>query len=119
MREQTVNRDQAFEQQLQALLRSSETSLPEQQLRQLGQARRQALQADPPAARRRLLWSAVTTAFASVLLVAVMVSPGLFSPDAELPTSDEYLGAADTEFYEDLEFYQWLAERELNGDFSG
>jgi hypothetical protein len=76
-------------------------------------ARRRALDARP----RRFGWLAAAgiaaTAVAAGLMAVALWTP--VTPPASGFESIELLGEADVDFYENLDFYHWLAENRQNG----
>ncbi len=85
-------------------------------LARLREARRRALEASP----RRVPWLMWAGGFATACVALLVASLWLFSPttpgptpgleDVEILASSEDLG-----FYDDLDFYHWLADEELAG----
>ncbi|PCJ37705.1 MAG: hypothetical protein COA75_03015 [Cellvibrionales bacterium] len=103
-----------FEQDLQNQLRHSEQTIDTENLTQLADIRHQALgllrtrKTSPPHHRWRCFsWPTAGMALAS-LLVIVLATP--LSPFTS-PSSIDYL-SDNTELYDDLGFYYWLAENE-------
>lgn len=113
----TTHNPQTSEQQLQELLRDSEATLPADIEQRLDGARRQAFAtADAkPSKRRPTLWPALSAAAASVTLAAILILPDLNTNTyVATETNGEYSLNGEDDLYQNLDFYQWLAESELN-----
>ena len=98
------------EPELAALLRSEERSLDDHTVARIAMARRRALAAPRPAWIRR--WYAPvagTAVLAGVLGIAVLLPPQNAAP--ERPRAEKV--AENPEFYQDLDFYLWLADSEM------
>jgi hypothetical protein len=114
-----------FEQALQRDLQSMEAHSDAQDVFALAQARNQALaQSRNPS--RKLLWPAMGASLASVSIAALLISGpswqlfnstegnGLLTePDNSMLISDFDTDAI--ELYEDLDFYYWLADADIEG----
>ena len=101
------------ERKLQEQLAALEQNTSTEDLFRLAQARNNALKQTPRRTNRGL-WPAMATAFGSVALIAVLYSPieSILSPNTAFD-SDEYyseLSEDNFELYNDLEFYDWLAD---------
>lgn len=105
------NTERSLQDQLVAL----EQDTAREDIFRLAQARKNALQQKPKTSSRGL-WPAIATGFASAILIAVFYSPtdSLLSPTTELNSDDYYSELSDDNFelYDDLEFYDWLADIE-------
>lgn len=78
----------------------------------LAQARKKAL-SQSRQSNKRFLWPALGTSFASVALIAVLISP----TEQPLPSGDMSMTEIQVDeplldLYEDLDFYDWLASAE-------
>lgn len=89
-------------------------ALDELTVARLRAARRQALDASP-AHRGWFLASGLATATALSGVVALLVITPASVPVATTLEPIEMITDADPDFYKELEFYQWLAERERAG----
>jgi len=105
-----------FEAELQSLLRDSEQTIcPEIEFK-LATIRQQAITS---VSKRSSLYPpknwfklpAATAALASVAILLVMFMPGQ-SVNVVQPQEDPLILSASPDLYEDLEFYQWLAEND-------
>ena len=81
----------------------------------LAQARKNALLQNRRTGQR-LLWPALATSFACVVLIAVLYSPALsiMSPETGIAADDYFSELSEENFdlYDDLDFYDWLADAE-------
>ena len=105
------NTERSVQEQLVAL----EQDTTNQDLFRLAQGRNNALQQK----RRKtgsILWPALATSMGSALLIAVLYTPAglLMSPEREIIGDDYYSELAEENFelYDDLGFYDWLADIE-------
>tara|TARA_B110000902_G_C14031242_1_gene484150 strand:+ start:56 stop:388 length:333 start_codon:yes stop_codon:yes gene_type:complete len=105
------NTERSLQEQFVAL----EQDTASEDLFRLAQARNNALQ-QKPRTISKALWPAMATAFGSAILIAVLYSPtdSLLSPNTEFSSDDYYSELSDDNFelYDDLEFYDWLADIE-------
>ena len=105
------NTERSLQEQLVAL----EQNTASEDLFRLAQARNNALEQKPRTISKGL-WPAMATAFGSVALIAVLYSPieSVLSPNTEFGSDDYYseLSEDNFELYDDLEFYDWLADIE-------
>ena len=126
-----MTRPTKFEQHLKQDLLATEEATSAPEIFRLAQARNHALaQAHKPGAR--FLWPAFGTSFASALLVVVLFNGqsgsaiGIESKSetivenslANESINDEeliYIDDDNIDLYEDLDFYYWLAETDLDG----
>jgi hypothetical protein len=103
------------ERSLQEQLVALEQDTASEDVFRLAQVRNNALQQKPRTIRKGL-WPAMATAFGSAILIAVLYSPteSLLSPNKEFSNDDFYSELSDDNFelYDDLEFYDWLADIE-------
>ena len=104
--------DSDFEQQMRDLARSSEHDISPDIEAKLAAARRHAL-SQGSNTNHKYRMPALATAFASIALVAVLILPG--SPNESGLNNDDLL-MANADLYEDLEFYEWMAENEAGND---
>ncbi len=92
-----------------------EQDTAKEDLFRLAQARNNALQ-QKRRKTNRILWPALATSMASALLIAVLYTPAglIMSPQPEIISDDYYseLSEDNFELYDDLEFYDWLADVE-------
>jgi len=93
--------------------RSTE-SLDELTVARLRAARRRAV-AQQPARRRWVLAGGIAAATVTSAVVALLVFTPATTPLTTGLEPIDMLTEADPEFYRELEFYQWLAERERAG----
>ena len=103
------------ERNLQEQLVALEQDTVNEDLFRLAQGRNNALQQK----RRKtgsILWPALATSMGSALLIALLYIPtgSIMSPEREIISDDYYSELADEnfDFYDDLEFYDWLADIE-------
>lgn len=102
-----------FEQHLQSDLRHCEQTMDAEHITRLSTIRQQALSDAPvspvssPRRLRHFLWPTASMTLAS-LLILVLVSP--LSPFTSAPMNKQV--SDNFEFYDDLEFYYWLADNE-------
>ena len=103
------------ERSLQEQLVTLEQNTASKDLFRLAQARNNALEQKPGTISRGLR-PAMATAFGSAVLIAVLYSPieSILSPSTEFSSDDYYseLSEDSFELYDDLEFYDWLADIE-------
>ncbi len=111
--------DKLFEKELQATLRHSEQDISPDLDQRIANARRAALLTDPKSRSSKLLWPAFTTAMATVVLVAVFITPDFIGNHVLDSGTDEQVANSEVDLYEELEFYQWLAENEAGVDDHG
>lgn len=108
-----------LENRVQTVLRESEQHIPPELNHRIANVRRKALMSEPKSRTSRLLWPAFTAVAVSVALVAVLVVPNYIGSHAKDAEADEYIVNVDADLYEELEFYQWLAENEAGTDNRG
>ena len=101
------------ERNLQKQLVALEQDTASEDLFRLAQGRKNALQQK----RRKtswIIWPALATSLASALLIAILYTPiGLvISPERDIIKDDYYseLAEESIDLYDDLEFYDWLAD---------
>lgn len=120
-----MSNNSQFEQALQQDLYSLETRADAQDIFALAQARNQAL-AQSRSPSQKLLWPTLGASLASVFFAVLLVngpswqmfnpteSDGLFTdPDSSILLSE--FDADSIELYEDLDFYYWLADTDVEG----
>ena len=101
--------NQLQEDQIKRDLLELENSTSNRDLFQLAQARKKALSPQGKR-RRRYLWPALGTSFASVALIVLLVNPGEQPlPAMDMATADLQTDDALYDIYEELDFYHWLA----------
>ena len=103
------------EQRLRDDLIELEHKTTSEDLFRLAQARKHALLQNRRTVQR-LLWPALATSFACVVLITVLYSPvvSIMSPPTDI-AGDEYfseLSEENFDLYDDLDFYDWLADVE-------
>ncbi len=116
------DRDDAdFSRRMKVLLDHGVETLPEEITRQLYHRRQQALNTAVRTANagrpRALPWGGVAAA-ALALVIGVswwVMQPAPLPRDAGLDAFDLLVAQEELEFYEDLEFYQWLADVNPSG----
>jgi hypothetical protein len=105
------NTERSLQEQLVAL----EQDTANEDLFRLAQGRNNALQQKRRKASR-ILWPALATSMGSALLIALLYTPAgsIMSPEREIVGDDYYSEIAEENFdlYDDLEFYDWLADIE-------
>lgn len=99
-----------FEQTLREQLQSAEDNLDDAITHQLVNARRKALSARRRFSLPRFMVPAMGMVTASVVALVLVVAP--LEDSNPRKTSMEKLTPESTEFYEDLDFFYWLAESE-------
>jgi|TARA_B110000977_G_C11012575_1_gene468261 hypothetical protein len=105
------NTERSLQDQLVAL----EQDTANEDLFRLAQGRNNALQ-QKHRKTSSILWPALATSMGSALLIALLYTPtdSLLSPEREIIGDDYYSELAEENFdlYDDLEFYDWLADME-------
>ena len=101
----------SFEEDLRATLREQENALDGHTLARLGAARRAAL-ARPPAPWWRLHVPALGGAALAVALAVAVLMPMQEQLRPPVGASEQLV--EDPQFYEDLDFYMWLSESEMD-----
>ncbi|MDY0069754.1 MAG: hypothetical protein WDA10_11910 [Porticoccaceae bacterium] len=102
---------ETFEQVLKRQLQDTEQHLHADLTRRLRQARYRALAAPPRFRLPRLVVPALGMVTASIVAIVLVVAPPDESQDKPAGNGAvEQLSPDSTEFYEDLDFYYWLAE---------
>lgn len=105
-----------FEKRLRQDLRAREADMDAKDVFGLAQARNNALKGKQKRKRGlQLLWPAMGTAFASVLLVMIFTGSPERATAPKGLAADDYLLDENADLYEDLEFYYWIAETENRG----
>ncbi len=108
--------DREFEQRIREELDANLEALDPAIARRLQQARREALDAVKPA--HHPFWQpAIGFAVAALLVLAVVIWPGMRqdTPPSVALTDFELIAADDSlQLFEELDFYEWLAESDLD-----
>lgn len=99
-----------FEETLREQLRNAEHNLDDSVTHQLVNARRQALSARRRFHLPRFMVPALGMVTASVVALVLVVAPA--EDNDKRKSNMEKLTPESTEFYEDLDFFYWLAESE-------
>ena len=98
-----------------AVLDTSLENLDDQALARLQEARRKALKATPDGIPTFVWTGGLATASILLLITGIWLSQPASLPVVSLEEVEVLAAAEDPEFYEDLEFYHWLAETDLSG----
>jgi len=87
-------------------------------LSRLAQARNAALNSKRQTRRKALIWGAPAAGMAAAVLLLLILLPGKTPVAEEHFVADlDLLGSEETlDFYEEMEFYEWLAEMEASSE---
>lgn len=109
-------KDQEFIASAKQVLDRSLEDIDAHTLSRLRQARHRAIESAPTRVPPFVWAGGVATAFAALVLAAVLLFPsGAPSPVPTLEDVEILASSEDLDFYDELEFYHWLADAEFAG----
>ncbi|WP_461515652.1 hypothetical protein [Porticoccus sp.] len=103
-----------FERHMQSVLRRSERDIDDDSAQRLANARRHALNATRKQRVARFFVPATSMALASILALALVLSPDMQDNGKSQSKQEEALLSEPIDLYEDMDFYYWLAREDGN-----